>query len=149
MLQREHSAILLTFIKLPFVINIFLSIFEWRLKTGFTVYHPSKLIKAGHHYPLAKCHLNVVSHGGPMEARDCMLAGKVTTFLPGHPKSLHEFEFDRDIGDIVTACVYNVSFLGITGQVKFERSGDPMRNIKIDQIQGKSQPMYDEKAQIK
>ena len=39
MLQREHSAILSTFIKLPFVINIFvLSIFEWPLKTGFTVY---------------------------------------------------------------------------------------------------------------
>ena len=32
----EHSAILLTFIKLPFV----LSIFEWPLKTGFTVYIP-------------------------------------------------------------------------------------------------------------
>ena len=34
----EHSAILSTFIKLPFVIKIFvLSIFEWSLKTGFTV----------------------------------------------------------------------------------------------------------------
>ena len=33
-----HSAILLTFIKLPFVIKIFvLSIFEWLLKTGFTI----------------------------------------------------------------------------------------------------------------
>ena len=39
MLHGEHSAILLTFIKLPFVIKIFvLSSFEWRLKTGFTVY---------------------------------------------------------------------------------------------------------------
>ena len=38
MLQGEHSAILLTFIKLPFVIKIFvLSIFEWPLKTGFAV----------------------------------------------------------------------------------------------------------------
>ena len=38
MLQWEHSAILTTFIKLPFVINIIvLSIFEWPLKTGFTV----------------------------------------------------------------------------------------------------------------
>ena len=38
MLQEEHSAILLTFIKLPFVIIIFvLSIFEWPFKTGFTV----------------------------------------------------------------------------------------------------------------
>ena len=38
MLQGEHSAILSTYIKLPFVIKIFvLSIFEWPLKKGFTV----------------------------------------------------------------------------------------------------------------
>ena len=37
MLQGEHSVILLTFIKLPFVIKIFvLSIFEWQFYTGFT-----------------------------------------------------------------------------------------------------------------
>ena len=39
MLQGEHSAILTTFIKLPIVIKVFvLSIFEWLLKTLFTVY---------------------------------------------------------------------------------------------------------------
>ena len=38
MLQGEHSAILLTFIKLPFVIKIFVvSIFEWLFYTGSTV----------------------------------------------------------------------------------------------------------------
>ena len=38
MLQEEHSAILSTFIKLPFFIKIsVLSVFEWPLKTGFTV----------------------------------------------------------------------------------------------------------------
>ena len=38
MLQREHSAILSTFIKLPVVIKTFvLSIFERRFYTGFTV----------------------------------------------------------------------------------------------------------------
>ena len=38
MLQGEHSAILLTCIKQPFVIKILgLFIFEWMLKTGFTV----------------------------------------------------------------------------------------------------------------
>ena len=38
MLQGEHSAILSTFIKLPFVIKIsVLSIFEWPLYTGLTV----------------------------------------------------------------------------------------------------------------
>ena len=38
MLQGEHSALLLTFIKLSFVIKIFvLSIFEWPFYTGFIV----------------------------------------------------------------------------------------------------------------
>ena len=38
MLQGEHSAILPTFIKLPFVIKTFvLSIFEWQFYTDFTV----------------------------------------------------------------------------------------------------------------
>ena len=44
MLQGEHSAILLTFIKLPFVIKIFvLSIFEWPFKTGFTAFKILKI----------------------------------------------------------------------------------------------------------
>ena len=39
MLQGEHSAILLTFIKLPFVIKVFgVSIFEWPFYTDFTVH---------------------------------------------------------------------------------------------------------------
>ena len=37
--QGEHSAILSTFIKLPFVIKTFvLSMFEWPFYTGFTVH---------------------------------------------------------------------------------------------------------------
>ena len=44
MLQGEHSAILLTFIKLPFVIKIYvLSIFEWPFYTGFTVHVFTKI----------------------------------------------------------------------------------------------------------
>ena len=43
MLQGEHSAILSTFIKLMFVIKIFvLSIFEWPFYTNFTV--PIRLV---------------------------------------------------------------------------------------------------------
>ena len=39
MLPLEHSAILLTFIKLPFVIKTFvLSIFKWPLQPGLTVH---------------------------------------------------------------------------------------------------------------
>ena len=42
--KREHSAILSTFIKLPFVIKIFvLFIFEWPFYTGYTV-HPYFLV---------------------------------------------------------------------------------------------------------
>ena len=38
MVQREHSTILSTYIKLPFVIKIFVfSIFEWVFYTSFTV----------------------------------------------------------------------------------------------------------------
>ena len=37
MLKGEHSAILSTFNKLPFVIKIFVFFFEWLLKTCFTV----------------------------------------------------------------------------------------------------------------
>ena len=38
MLQGEHSAILLTFIRQPFAFKTFLlSIFKWPLETGFTV----------------------------------------------------------------------------------------------------------------
>ena len=38
MLRGEHSATLLTFIKLPFLIKVFvLSIFGWLIKTGLTV----------------------------------------------------------------------------------------------------------------
>ena len=40
MLPSEHSAILRTFVKLPFVLKIFvMSIFEWSFYTGFTVCH--------------------------------------------------------------------------------------------------------------
>ena len=43
MLQGEHSAILSTFIKVPFVIKVFvLSIFEWPLKTGFAYMYNTK-----------------------------------------------------------------------------------------------------------
>ena len=52
MLQGEHSAILLTFIKLPFVIKIFdLSIFEWPFYTGFTVICNDKNSRLEHDLP--------------------------------------------------------------------------------------------------
>ena len=54
----EHSAILSPFIKLTFVIKIFvLSIFEWPLKTGFTV-----TSKRGEKKHLANTFLNSSSY---------------------------------------------------------------------------------------
>ena len=44
--KGENSAILSTFIKLPFVIKIFvLSIFEWLFYTGFTVFRFYEIFK--------------------------------------------------------------------------------------------------------
>ena len=44
MLRGEHSALLSTFIKLPFVIKIFvLSIFEWPFYKGFTIFVSQKI----------------------------------------------------------------------------------------------------------
>ena len=58
MFQGEHSAILLTFIKLPFVIKIFvLSIFEWPLKTGFTVLHSPERVYIGADQTAPMCRL--------------------------------------------------------------------------------------------
>ena len=63
----------------------------------------------------------------------------------GFIKSLDEFNYsDGHIGDIVTACFYNVTFLGVSGNIKFDptRGGDPMKNIKIDQIRGRWLHIY-------
>ena len=66
MLQWEHSAILLTFIKLPFVIKIcVLSIFEWPLKTGFTVKEKCAALELN-----VKAHLKLWSAYG----MDCCLS---------------------------------------------------------------------------
>ena len=60
MLQWEHFAILLTFIKLPFVIKILVwSIFEWLFYTGFTVYFTQNLQQFGASLTL---YLLVLSH---------------------------------------------------------------------------------------
>ena len=62
MLQWEQSAILSTFIKLPFVFETFvLSILEWSFETGFTVNHYKKrtiLFQENDHsyYSFVKCH---------------------------------------------------------------------------------------------
>ena len=61
----------------------------------------------------------------------------IPLFISGHPKSLDQFDYsDSDIADIVTSCTRNLSYLGISGKIKFGYYGNPMKTIKIDQIQG-------------
>ena len=69
MLQREHFATLSTFIKLPFVIKMFvLSIFEWPFYTGFTlidfvlvIYH-NKCFLSGALYKVKPYHSDRLSY---------------------------------------------------------------------------------------
>ena len=63
--SREHSAILLTFIKLSCIIKIFvLSIFEWLFYTGFTVqrffFYLQDVLEL--HYDYSQLKQAVVSH---------------------------------------------------------------------------------------
>ena len=56
----EHSAILSTFIKPPFVFKTFvLAIFEWPLKTGFTVHNRGAMI-------CQKAYCNILRYGKPV-----------------------------------------------------------------------------------
>ena len=56
--KREHTAILSTFIKLSFIFKAaVLSIFEWKLKAGFTVFVVKLLILAlPRFFPYTKMH---------------------------------------------------------------------------------------------
>ena len=72
MLQEEHSAILSAFIKLPFVIKIFvLSIFEWPFNTGFTVlsYFRSR---SGHLYGSEECFKHSCASARGVSLRECV-----------------------------------------------------------------------------
>ena len=83
MLQWEHSAILLTFIKLPFVIKIIvLSIFEWPFYTGFTV-NCSKIVT------LTFITLKLLSHADFDHFSHSSLnyKSKSHVFIPGYMKN--------------------------------------------------------------
>ena len=61
MLQGEHSAILLTFIKLPFVIKIFvLSVFQWPFYTSFTVHVNFHLLTSTDHIYVYDAYFHVI-----------------------------------------------------------------------------------------
>ena len=77
MLPLEHSAILSTFIKLPFAIKIFvLSIFEWLFYTGFTVFRKVTLFNALKYEPVHEISNNLVcatSKASDQPAHTCSL----------------------------------------------------------------------------
>ena len=55
----------------------------------------------------------------------------------GHPKTLDEFTYDdKDINDIIVECMSNTSMVGIQGSIAFGEGGDPIRNVKIERVQG-------------
>ena len=55
----------------------------------------------------------------------------------GYPKSLDEFTYkDLHINDIILSCAGNVSMKGIAGSIHFEQGADPVKNVRIQRIQG-------------
>ena len=51
---------------------------------------------------------------------------------------LDEFFYeDRDINQMIMTCLSEVSMTGIIGSIYFEEGGDPIKNVKIERIQGK------------
>ena len=56
----------------------------------------------------------------------------------GHPKSLDQFTYqDKDINDIILSCMSNVSLTGVSGRVLFENGIDPIKDCKVQRVQGK------------
>ena len=61
----------------------------------------------------------------------------------GHPKTLDEFTYDdKDINDIIVECMSNTSMVGIQGSIAFGEGGDPIRNVKIERVQGNKMCPY-------
>ena len=58
-------------------------------------------------------------------------------YILGHPKSLDTFSYsDSDINEVILSCMSNVSMTGITGSISFEEGADPIKDAKIERIQG-------------
>ena len=51
---------------------------------------------------------------------------------------LDEFSYaDSDINEIIMSCISNISMIGITGSIYFENGADPVKDVRIERIQGK------------
>ena len=61
-----------------------------------------------------------------------------TFYIAGHPKSVDEFTYaDSDINDVIIACMSNISIIGLSGSLSFGEGADPIKNVKMERIQGK------------
>ena len=66
----------------------------------------------------------------------------VISLYVGHTKRLADFTYkDQDINDIIVSCMANVSIIGVVGSISFE-GGDPINDVKIERIQGKTALLY-------
>ena len=62
----------------------------------------------------------------------------VMCMFAGHPKSLDQFTYqDSDINDAIVSCISNISITGIGGSIALGEGADPIKNVKMERIQGK------------
>ena len=61
-----------------------------------------------------------------------------TFYILGHPKSVDEFTYaDSDINDVILACMSNIATIGLSGSMPLGQGADPIKNVKMERIQGK------------
>ena len=62
----------------------------------------------------------------------------IMRIFTGHPKTLDQFTYqDSDINDVIVSCISNISIIGIGGSIALGEGADPIKNVKIERIQGK------------
>ena len=44
---------------------------------------------------------------------------------------------DADINDVILSCISNMSLTGIVGSIAFGNGADPIKNVRLERIQGK------------
>ena len=64
------------------------------------------------------------------------LTGNVS--FKGHTKTLGQFTYiDADINDVILSCISNMSLTGIVGSIAFGNGADPIKNVRLERIQGR------------
>ena len=58
--------------------------------------------------------------------------------VKGHTKTLGQFTYmDADINDVILSCISNMTITGIVGSIAFGNGADPIKNIRLERIQGR------------